>query len=155
MASAVATAFRDAGFGGGTIVARNAETGSELADRLGYAWQAEVGGLRAPVVVNVTPIGMAGGPEVHEPAFDDDVIASATTVFDVVAMPSETTAHRGGTGGGKQVITGAEVIALQALNSSSGTPVSADRRTGGGRLGVQSRLAGGSPRLSRNRSGCR
>lgn len=114
MASAVATAFRDAGFGAGTIVARNAETGSELADRLGYGWQADVGDLRAPVVVNVTPIGMSGGPEATEPAFDDDVIASARTVFDVVALPSETPLIVAARAAGKQVITGAEVIALQA-----------------------------------------
>ncbi|WP_059017020.1 shikimate 5-dehydrogenase [Mycobacterium sp. M26] len=114
MASAVATAFRDAGFGAGTIVARNAETGSELADRLGYDWRADVGDLRAPVVVNVTPIGMSGGPEATEPAFDDDVIASARTVFDVVALPSETPLIVAARAAGKQVITGAEVIALQA-----------------------------------------
>ena len=114
MASAVATAFRDGGFGAGTIVARNARTGAELAERLGYDWRPEVGDLRAPVIVNVTPIGMSGGPESHEPAFDNDVIGSARTVFDVVALPSETPLIVAARAAGKQVITGAEVIALQA-----------------------------------------
>lgn len=114
MASAVATAFRDNGFGDGVIVARNAETGPALAERLGYDWRAEVGDLRPPVIVNVTPIGMSGGPESVEPAFDDDVIASATVVFDVVALPSETPLIVAARAAGKRVITGAEVIALQA-----------------------------------------
>ncbi len=81
MASAVGTAFRDSGFQDGTIVARNSDSGPELAQRLGYDWRSEVGDLRAPVIVNVTPIGMADGPEEHEPAYADDVIAAARTVF--------------------------------------------------------------------------
>jgi shikimate dehydrogenase len=114
MASAVATAFHDKGFGDGVIVARNPEPGSALAGRLGYEWSADVGDLRAPVVVNVTPIGMSGGPEEHELAFGDDVIGSARVVLDVVALPSETPLIVAARAAGKQVITGAEVIALQA-----------------------------------------
>lgn len=114
MASAVATAFRDSGFGNGTIVARNSDSGPELAQRLGYEWRRDVGDLRAPVIVNVTPIGMADGPEEHEPAYADDVIAAAETVFDVVAVPSETPLIDAARAAGKRVITGAEVITLQA-----------------------------------------
>lgn len=114
MASAVATAFRDSGFGAGTIVARNSETGTELADRLGYRWRADVGAARAQVIVNVTPIGMSGDPQEHEPAYPDDVIAAAQTVFDVVAVPAETPLIAAARAAGKRVITGAEVIALQA-----------------------------------------
>jgi shikimate dehydrogenase len=112
MANAVGAAFRDKGFHDGTIVARNAETGRALAQRLGYDYRADGGA--ADVIVNVTPIGMAGGPEQHDVAFDAGAIANAHTVFDVVALPSETpliaAARRAGIG----VITGAEVIALQA-----------------------------------------
>ncbi|KDE98905.1 shikimate dehydrogenase [Mycolicibacterium aromaticivorans JS19b1 = JCM 16368] len=114
MASAVATAFRDSGFGDGTIVARNSDSGPDLAQRLGYDWRSEVGELRAAVIVNVTPIGMAGGPEEYEPAYADDVIAAARSIFDVVALPSETPLIAAARAAGKQVITGAEVIALQA-----------------------------------------
>ena len=63
MASAVGVAFRDNGFRDGTIVARNRETGQALADRLGYDYACELGSRTAPVIVNVTPVGMAGGPE--------------------------------------------------------------------------------------------
>ncbi|MEZ0358398.1 shikimate 5-dehydrogenase [Mycobacterium sp. SA01] len=114
MASAVATAFRDSGFGVGTIVARNSDSGPELAQRLGYDWRSDVGDLRAPIIVNVTPIGMADGPEEREPAYADAVIAAARTVFDVVAVPSETPLIAAARAAGKQVITGGEVIALQA-----------------------------------------
>lgn len=38
MASAVATAFQASGFGSGTVLARNARAGRQLADRLGYAY---------------------------------------------------------------------------------------------------------------------
>lgn len=64
MAAAVAGAFYDAGFRTGTVIARNEEAGRALAERYGYTWAAEVGELTAPVIVNVTPIGMEGGPEV-------------------------------------------------------------------------------------------
>ena len=66
MASAVGAAFRDNGFQAGTIVARNTEAGQKLADRLGYDYANEVGSRTADVIVNVTPVGMAGGPEHNE-----------------------------------------------------------------------------------------
>lgn len=114
MASAVASAFQGNGFHTGFIVARNAETGRALANRLGYEYAPEVGTLRAPVIVNVTPIGMAGGPEEKDQAFDDETIAMAYVVFDVVAMPSDTPLIKSARAAGVKVITGAEVIALQA-----------------------------------------
>jgi shikimate dehydrogenase len=114
MASAVGAAFRDAGFHSGIVVARNPKAGRALADRLGYDYAPDVGGLSAPIIVNVTPIGMAGGPEANEKAFDDTTITKAHTVFDVVALPSETPLIKAARAAGVPVITGAEVIALQA-----------------------------------------
>jgi shikimate dehydrogenase len=114
MANAVAAAFRDNGFGAGTIVARNAATGRALAERLGYDYAPEVGSRTAAVIVNVTPVGMAGGPEEQDLAFDPATIAAADTVFDVVALPSETPVIVAARAAGVDVITGAEVIALQA-----------------------------------------
>lgn len=114
MASAVASAFRDNGFERGTLIARNPTTGPELAERLGYHWRPHVGGATASIIVNVTPVGMAGGPEEHDSPFGAETIAAADTVFDVVALPSETPLISRARSAGKQVITGAEVIALQA-----------------------------------------
>jgi shikimate dehydrogenase len=114
MANAVGAAFRDKGFHSGTVVARNAETGRALAERLGYEYAPDVDALTAPVIVNITPIGMAGGPDEREKPFGEKTIANAHVVFDVVALPSETPLIAAARAAGVRVITGAEVIALQA-----------------------------------------
>jgi shikimate dehydrogenase len=114
MASAVGAAFRGKGFHNATIVARNPETGRTLADRLGYDFAPDCDFRMADVIVNATPVGMAGGPEENEMAFDEATIAKAHTVFDVVALPSETPLILAARAAGANVITGAEVIALQA-----------------------------------------
>ena len=114
MASAVGSAFRNSGFHSGIVVARNPAAGPALADRLGYEYAPDVGDRTAPIIVNVTPIGMAGGPEEREVAFDAETIAKAHVVFDVVALPSVTPLIKAARAAGVKVITGAEVIALQA-----------------------------------------
>ncbi|MEZ0314711.1 MAG: shikimate 5-dehydrogenase [Myxococcota bacterium] len=115
MAKAVTAALRDAGFTRGTVVARNRETGGALAARYGYGWQETLGASRPRMLVNVTPIGMQGGPEARALAFPEEVIAKADVVFDVVAVPVETPLVRAGRAAGKTVITGGEVIVLQAV----------------------------------------
>ena len=115
MAKATAAAFRDAGFARVTIVARNEERGRALADLYGFAWRPVVGEATADVLVNVTPIGMSGGPDEHALAFTAEAIAAASVVFDVVALPAETPLISAGRAAGKTVITGAEVATLQAL----------------------------------------
>ena len=114
MAKAVACAMRDAGFRSGFVLARNAAAGRALAQSCGFEWRADIGALRPDVIVNVTPIGMSGGAEAEQLAFDLGVIEDATTVFDVVAAPAETPLIRAARARGKAVITGADVIALQA-----------------------------------------
>jgi len=114
MAKAVTAAFRGAGFAHLTVVARNEATGSALADQYGYAWVgAEEQAGDADVLVNVTPLGMRGDQE-DALSFAPGRITAAGTVFDVVAFPSETPLVRAGRDAGAHVITGAEVIALQA-----------------------------------------
>jgi shikimate dehydrogenase len=113
MAKAVVAALRDAGFDAGTVVARNEETGAPLAERYGYGWAPELGSLRPSLLVNATPIGMSGPYEHHLPV-PWDVVGAAETVFDVVAFPAETPLIRAARQLDKPVITGAEVIALQA-----------------------------------------
>ena len=54
-------ALRDGGFTDGTLVARNATTGPALAEQYGYRWNSTAVG--AELLVNVTPVGMAGGPD--------------------------------------------------------------------------------------------
>ncbi|WP_295481463.1 shikimate 5-dehydrogenase [uncultured Pseudomonas sp.] len=115
MAKAVASALRDAGFNQGLIVARNEQAGRQLADVCGYAWQPELGDLCPPMLINVTPIGMAGGADAQALAFPHAAVAAAERVFDVVALPARTPLVQLAEKLGKPVITGLEVIALQAL----------------------------------------
>ena len=115
MAKAVASALRDGGYSNGLIVARNQSAGRALADSLGYEWQAELGSARAQMLINVTPIGMSGGAEADQLAFPAEAIAEADTLFDVVAIPAQTPLILRGMAEGKRVITGLEVIAIQAL----------------------------------------
>jgi shikimate dehydrogenase len=112
MASAVSAAFARAGFGRTTLWARNAEAGAAMADRDGHRFM-DVAPDDADVLVNVTPLGMAGADE-DALAFDPDLIRGATAVFDVVALPVETPLVRAARATGLPVITGAEVHALQA-----------------------------------------
>ena len=113
MAKAVGAAFRDGGFSSGRVVARNPVSGRALAAELGYAWQPDASELAAEILVNVTPLGMAGAEE-RALAFPETAIAAAAVVFDVVAFPSETPLILRARQLEKRVITGAEVIALQA-----------------------------------------
>ncbi|MFK4761233.1 shikimate 5-dehydrogenase [Microbacterium sp. ZW T5_45] len=115
MAKATAAAFRDAGFTEVTIVARNEANARSLADLYGFDWRADAEGVTADIIVNVTPIGMAGGTEENALSFSEEQIAAASVVFDVVALPSETPLIASGRAAGKTVITGAEVATLQAL----------------------------------------
>ncbi|WP_373099607.1 MULTISPECIES: shikimate 5-dehydrogenase [Pasteurellaceae] len=115
MAKAVVAAFKHAGFDKLTVVARNAQTGAYLAQLYGYAYSHSLAGQEADILVNVTPIGMQGGKEAFDLAFPQAMIAGAQTVFDVVAMPAETPLINAAREQGKQVISGAEVMTLQAV----------------------------------------
>ncbi|EJL22486.1 shikimate 5-dehydrogenase [Caulobacter sp. AP07] len=115
MAKAVAHALRDAGLSDGCIVARNPGAGRALASACGYDWIPDMDDRRPDLLVNVTPIGMEGGPEARDMAFAPEVVDQARTVFDVVALPAETPLIVYARQVGKPVITGAEVIALQAV----------------------------------------
>ncbi len=116
MAKATAAALRDAGFRRVTIVARNEAAGKALAGLYGFDWRADLPGAGpAEMLINVTPIGMAGGPEAESLAFPQQAVEAAQVVFDVVALPAETPLVKAGRAAGKTVITGAEVATIQAL----------------------------------------
>ena len=111
MASAVSAALARAGFTRTTVLARNAAAGRAIAERDGHAFTTEP--VRGDLLVNVTPLGMTGGNE-DALAFDEDAVAHASAVLDVVALPVETPLVRAARAAGLPVITGAEVHALQA-----------------------------------------
>lgn len=112
MASAVSAAFARAGFHRTTLWARNAEAGAAIAERDGHRF-ADTEPDDADVLVNVTPLGMAGADE-DALAFEPGLIRGASAVFDVVALPVETPLIRAARAAALPVITGAEVHALQA-----------------------------------------
>lgn len=133
MAKAVVAAFKAAGFSDLTVVARNAPAGSALAGKYGFSHLTEPepaeSTKRFQILVNVTPIGMAGENE-QDLSFAAELIASANLVFDVVAFPAETPLIKAAMAAGKPVITGAEVIALQAalqFAAYTGVALSADQ----------------------------
>nr|WP_257019384.1 shikimate 5-dehydrogenase [Streptomyces sp. TLI_235] len=115
MARAVAGALYDAGFRHGTVLARNEAAGRALAARYGFDWRPEAPGPGARLLVNATPIGMAGGPEAERSAFEERAVVAAGTVFELVAQPVETPLVRAARAAGVAVITGAEVLVLQAV----------------------------------------
>ncbi len=114
MAKAVACALRDLGYKNGTVVARNKVTGQRLAQQYGFEWSALMD-KKADILINVSPVGMAGGPEENQIPFRDDFISHAKMIFDVVAIPMETRLVQTARTKGKKVITGFDVIALQAV----------------------------------------
>ena len=114
MAKAVVAAFKEAGFENLSVTSRNKEAGSALAAQYGYEFDEDGPGKASfGVLVNVTPIGMTGEHEA-ELAFSKDLITAADTVFDVVASPSETPLIAAAREQGKNLISGAQVHALQA-----------------------------------------
>lgn len=115
MARAVAAALRDAGFGNGTIVARNPATGRSLAAEYGFGWAPEIGADRPELIVNATPVGMAGGPARQDLPVPRSVVDAARYVLEVVAVPEQTPLVRRARANGAVVITGTEVLALQAV----------------------------------------
>lgn len=116
MARAVVAALRDCGFTEGLVVARNPQAGPALAAEYGFGWVPELGHERPELLVNATPVGMAGGPDAGALPASTAVIDAARTVLEVVATPQVTPLVRRARAAGADVITGPEVTALQAAD---------------------------------------
>jgi shikimate dehydrogenase len=114
MGKAVVAALRDHGLTTGTIIARNERTGPPLAQQYGFGWAPELADRRAALLINVTPIGMAGGAQEDDLSFDRAAIEQAQAVFDVIAFPPRTPLIAAAEELGRATITGAEIIAAQA-----------------------------------------
>jgi len=114
MAKAVAAALRDAGFVDGMIVARNEVAGQAIAGQYGYRWRTDLPRDSAPLLINVTPLGM-DGKDSDTLAFNKDQIAACNIAFDVVAQPINTPFVRAARAARKNIISGGEIIVLQAV----------------------------------------
>lgn len=119
MASAVACALKNHGFTNGYIIARDDESGQSLAKAQGFQHQRTLDGITADILINATPLGMAGGKEADTLAFSPQEIDAARVIFDVVALPAETPLIRYAQEKHKSVISGAEVFAIQAVEQFS------------------------------------
>ncbi len=156
MAKAVVAAFRGAGFDDLTR-GRAQRRGRPRAGRrsTGTHWVAEDPEPDFDLIVNVTPLGMHGA-DAAALAFPPAFIERATTVFDVVAFPAETPLVVAARAAGKLVISGAEVIALQAARQFERyTGVLAHARAGRAGVGVLAgrvRSAPGRERAARRAS---
>lgn len=115
MAKAVACALRDAGFTKGYIIAKNEKTGSDLAELYGFEWRKDLGTITPDLLINATPIGMAGGDEADSLSFTEQQVIAAQVIFEVVALPAETPLLKYANSQHKTVITGSEVFAIQAV----------------------------------------
>ena len=115
MAKAVACTLRDNGFVRGVIVARNQTTGLALAKQYGFRWRPELGEEKPGLLINVTPIGMAGAAESDQLAFSEATVRASEFVFDVVALPAETPLMRLAGSLGRKTISGADVSVLQSV----------------------------------------
>jgi len=119
MAKAVASAFGAKGFKNVTLVARNVTSGQSLARATGFGWVAELpteaGAADGALLVNVTPMGMAGGPDTDALAFPLQAIAASRMVFDVVAIPADTPLVRAAKSAGRVAISGNEVAIIQSV----------------------------------------
>jgi len=126
MAKAAIAALRDAGYVNGCVIARNEGAGRALSEQYGFDWYAsEEDALAATadqslMIVNCTPVGMAGSSDSESLAFLASTIDTAIVVFDVVAMPISTPMIAYARkcvdeGKDKIIIDGGEVVVRQAL----------------------------------------
>jgi shikimate dehydrogenase len=116
MAKAVVAALRDSGFKEVRVFSRNEETGKALAEKYGFKWESDEkleNCEPAGLLVNVTPLGMAGGNE-NDLSFPITLIEESRVIFDVIAMPAETPLIREAELLGKETINGQEIMTTQA-----------------------------------------
>lgn len=114
MAKAVIAAFYDAGFRNVTILARNQTSADKLADKYHFS-AITIPTKPHDILVNATPIGMAGGVDSDKLSFSNDLIQQASVIFDVVALPVNTPLINEAKKQGKVIISGREVMVLQAV----------------------------------------
>ncbi len=98
---------------------RTAERGQALANELGVAYVDNLFGalVDAFLIVNATPIGMAGGPAPDDSAVPKDILSKVepdTVIFDTVYTPIETPLLRNARDLGLKTITGVEMFVQQA-----------------------------------------
>lgn len=120
MAKACCAAVSSLGITRGHVVARNEAEGRSLAEKYGYTWSAQLPPFDDEVwgvLVNATPLGMAGGDESEMLSFPSALVQCAQIVLDVVAVPRDTPLIRLAETlpGERMVVSGEAVMTLQAV----------------------------------------
>ena len=115
MARAVIAAVADLGYRNRFVVARNIERGEEMAEQYDANFMTELANVKPDVIINATPVGMAGGVDAHRLPLDVSLIPGARLVFDVVAVPAETLLIQTARVSRVPVVVGTEVMTLQAV----------------------------------------
>jgi shikimate dehydrogenase len=112
MAKAVVSILHQRGFKDCTVFSRNPKAGPALAQKYGYSWKRELDDRPYEFLINVTPIGMLNDKNLPFPL---QCIEACSSILDVVANPVETEFIKLAKSMEKEVITGLEVIVLQAI----------------------------------------
>ena len=113
MAKACVAAVKSLGVTDSIIVARNGARGKELADSYGYHHVLEV--EKADVIINATPIGMAGGEASSLLPVSERVVRNSVLVLECVAVPSETPLISLAESAGVRTVRGTQIMTLQAV----------------------------------------
>ena len=114
MARAVVAAVAGLGAAEITVASRNADAGGALSAKYAARYAQSAAG-DYDVLVNCTPMGMAGGAEAEELPFSRAAVEQASLVVDVVAMPVVTPLLRLAEELRKPVVTGADIMTRQAV----------------------------------------
>jgi shikimate dehydrogenase len=114
MAKAIAAAMRELGFRDVTIIARSEESGTKLKGASAWKYQSRFQGDESfALLINATPQGMA--PDTESLPCPSELVKRAEVLFDSVAFPSETKFIQMGRKEKKAVVTGLQIISLQAV----------------------------------------
>ena len=117
MGKAVLAALVDAGFGEGVLLVppgRDLDRARALGARYGVPVVTSESQVTAGLLVNASPVGMAGSQLAGQVAFGEGAVRAARVVFDVVYLPVRTPLVALATSLGRTVLRGDEVMARQA-----------------------------------------
>ena len=113
MAKACVAAVQSLGVTNAVVVARQAERGENLANLYDFGFAKGCDG--ADVVINATPVGMAGGDAASQLPVSEGTVTGARLVMDSVAVPADTPLIRLAESSNVRTVSGTQIMTLQAV----------------------------------------
>ena len=113
MAKACAAAVQSLGVTNAVVVARHVERGESLAKSYGFGFANRCD--EADVVINATPVGMAGGEAASQLPVSEATVTGARLVMDCVAIPADTPLIRFAETAHVRTVRGTQIMTLQAV----------------------------------------